>query len=112
MLIIHPGLVAQGLFGDGVAGAGMALSRVAGFALFALGVACWPGRESGSSSARSIGALLTYSLLVTLYLIYLGVIGHLAGMLLWPAVAVHVVWMLLLVTAWRHDRQRPGGSTP
>jgi hypothetical protein len=112
VLIIHPGLIAQGLFGDGVAGAGMALSRVAGFALLALGVACWPGRESGSGSARSIGALLTYSLLVTLYLISLGVSGHLAGMLLWPAVAVHVVWMLLLVTAWRHDRQRPGGSTP
>ena len=112
VLIIHPGLVAQGLFGDGVAGAGMALSRVAGCALLALGVACWPGRESGSGSARSIGALLTYSLLVTLYLIYLGVLGHLAGMLLWPAVAVHVAWMLLLVTAWRHDRQRPGGSTP
>jgi hypothetical protein len=112
VLIIHPALVAQGLFGDGVAGAGMALSRVAGFALLALGVACWPGRESGSGNARSIEALLTYSFLVTLYLIYLGVLGHLAGILLWPAVAVHVGWILLLVTAWRHDRQRPGGSTP
>ena len=69
VLIIHPGLIAQGLFGDGVAGAGMALSRVAGFALLALGVACWPGREAGSGSARSLGALLTYSLLVTLYLV-------------------------------------------
>ena len=112
VLIIHPGLVAQGLFGDGVAGAGMALSRVAGFALLALGVACWPGREAGSGHARRLGALLTYSLLVTLYLVSLGVMGHLAGMLLWPAVAVHVGWMLLLLAAWRHDRQRPGGSTP
>jgi hypothetical protein len=111
VLMIHPGLVAQGLFGDGVAGTGMALSRVAGFALLALGVACWPSREAGSGSTRSIGALLTYSLPVTLYLVYLGVIGHLAGWLLWPAVAVHAVWMLLLVAAWRHDRQRPGGST-
>jgi hypothetical protein len=112
VLIIHPGLVAQVLFGDGVAGAGMALSRVAGFALLALGVACWPGRDVGSGSARSAGALLTYSLLVTLYLVYLGVIGSLAGVLLWPAVTVHVVWMLLLGAAWRHDRQRPGGATP
>jgi hypothetical protein len=112
VLIIHPALVAQGLFGDGVAGAGMALSRVAGFALLALGVACWPGREAGSGSARSTVAMLTYSLLVTLYLAYLGVIVHLAGMLLWPAVAWHAVWILLLVVAWRHERQRPGGSIP
>ena len=112
VLIIHPSLVAQLLFGDGVAGAGKALSRVAGIALLALGVACWPGREAGSSSARSTGAMLTYSLLVTLYLAYLGVVAHLAGMLLWPGVAVHAVWMLLLVAAWRRERQSPGRSTP
>ena len=84
----------------------------AGIALLAWGVACWPGREAGSGSARSIGAMLTYSLLVTLYLVYLGVIVHLAGMLLWPGVAVHAVWMLLLVKAWRRERQSPGGSAP
>jgi len=111
-LLIHPSLVGQLLFGDGVAGAGMALSRVAGCALLALGVACWPGREVGSGSARSARGMLTYSLLVTLYLVYLGVVVHLAGMLLWPAVAVHTVWMLLLVAAWRHERQRPGRSNP
>ena len=112
VLMIHPGLVAQLLFGDGVSGVGKVLSRVAGIALLALGVACWPGREAGSGSARSTGAMLTYSLLVTLYLVYLGVIGHLTGMLLWPAVVVHAVWMFLLVAAWRHQRQSPGGSTP
>jgi len=106
-LVIHPALVAQLLFGDGVAGAGMALARVAGFALLALGVACWPSREAGSGSAQSTGALLTYSLLVTLYLVYLGVIVHLAGMLLWPGVAAHAVWMFLLVAAWRRERQSP-----
>jgi hypothetical protein len=110
-LVIHPALVAQLLFGNDVAGAGMALSRVAGCALLALGVACWPGREAGSGSARSAAAMLTYSLLVTIYLVYLGVVVHLAGMLLWPGVAVHAVWMLLLVAAWCHERQRPEGST-
>ena len=112
VLMIHPALVAQLLFGDGVSGVGKVLSRVAGIALLALGVACWPGREAGSASARSAGALLTYSLLVTLYLVYVGVIGHLAGILLWPAVVVHAVWMLLVVAAWRHEQQSPGGSTP
>ena len=112
VLMIHPVLVAQLLFGDGVSGVGKVLSRVAGIALLALGVACWPGREAGSASASSIGALLTYSLLVTLYLVYLGVVAHLAGILLWPAVVVHAVWIFLVVAAWRHERQRPGGSTP
>ena len=111
-LMIHPVLVAQVLFGDSVSGAGMALSRVAGVALLALGVACWPGREAGHGGAPALQAMLTYSLLVTIYLVYLGGVAHLAGMLLWPAVAVHVVFMLLLVTAWRRDRQRSAGSIP
>ena len=112
VLMIHPALVAQLLFGDGVSGAGMALTRVAGIALLALGVACWPGRETGGGGAPAFRAMLTYSLLVTIYLVYLGVVEHLMGMLLWPAVAAHVVFTLLLVAAWRHNRQRPGGSTP
>jgi hypothetical protein len=111
-LMIHPTLVAQLLFGDGVSGAGMALSRVAGIALLALGVACWPGGQAGSGGAPALRAMLTYSLLVTIYLVYLGGVVHLAGILLWPAVAAHVVFTLLLVVAWRKDRQRPGGSTP
>ena len=111
-LMIQPALVAQLLFGDGVSGAGMALSRVAGIALLALGVACWPGRQAGSGGAPAFRAMLTYSFLITIYLVYLGVVEHLMGMLLWPAVAAHVVFTLLLVAAWRRNRQRPGGSTP
>jgi hypothetical protein len=112
VLMIHPTLVAQLLFSDGVSGAGMALSRVAGIALLALGVACWPSRRAGSGDVPAFRALLTYSLLVTIYLVYLGGVARLAGILLWPAVAAHVVFMLLLATAWRHNQQRPGGSTP
>ena len=112
VLMIHPLLVAQLLFGDGVSGVGKVLSRVAGIALLALGVACWPGREAGSASARSTRAMLTYSLLVTLYLVYLGVVAHLAGILLWAAVVVHAIWIFLVVAAWRHEWQSPGGSTP
>ena len=112
VLMIHPVLVAQLLFGDGVSGVGKVLSRVAGIALLALGVACWPDREAGNASTRSIGAMLTYSLLVTLYLVYLGVVAHLGGILLWPAVVVHAVWIFLVVAAWRHERQSLGGLAP
>jgi hypothetical protein len=111
-LVIQPSLVAQLLFGDGISGAGMALARVAGFALLALGVACWPSREAGSDIARSARAMVTYSLPVTIYLVYLGIATPLTGMLLWPGAAAHAVWMFLLVAAWRNDRQHPGGSTP
>ena len=112
VLMIYPALIAQVLFGEGVSGAGQALSRVAGIALLALGVACWPDREAGNASARSTGAMLTYSLLVTIYLVYLGVVAHLAGILLWPAVVVHAVWIFLVVAAWRHERQSLRGATP
>jgi hypothetical protein len=67
-VMIHPALVAQWLFGGGVSGAGMVLARVAGFALLALGVACWPGREAESGGGAALQAMLTYSLLVTIYL--------------------------------------------
>ena len=112
VLMIYPALVAYVLFGEDVAGVGEALSRVAGIALLALGVACWPDREAGNASARSTGAMLTYSLLVTIYLVYLGVVARLAGILLWPAVVAHAVWIFLVIAAWRHERQSPGGLAP
>ena len=40
--------------------------------------------------------MLTYSALVTLYLRYLGLAGGLTGVLLWPAVALHVILTALL----------------
>jgi hypothetical protein len=43
--------------------------------------------------------MLTYNVLVTAYLIYLGVGGELVGKLLWPAVALHAALALLFVRA-------------
>src|SRR5262245_5278011 len=112
VLMMLPEMVIQVVVAVGVSGVRKVLSRVAGIALLALGVAFWPCREAGSGSARSTGAMLTYSLLVTIYLVYLGVVAHLAGILLWPAVVVHAVWIFLVVAAWRHERQSPGGLAP
>jgi hypothetical protein len=39
---------------------------------------------------------LIYSVLVTLYLAYLGFIGGLTGVFLWPAVILHAVLTTLL----------------
>jgi hypothetical protein len=87
-----PSLVGELLFGQEPTGVAMALARVTGIALIALGVACWPGPP--------LVGMLTYSALVTLYLAYLGFAGGLTGVLLWPAVALHIVLSILLGRAW------------
>ena len=72
-LMIHPPLVTRLLLGDGVSGAGMALGRVAGFALLSLGLACWSRLDSAGANTPALRAMLTYNLLATLYLAYLGI---------------------------------------
>jgi hypothetical protein len=40
--------------------------------------------------------MLAYNLLATIYLCYPGISGNLVGVLLWPAVAVHLLLTVLL----------------
>jgi hypothetical protein len=80
------------LLGEGLSGVAIPIGRVAGIALIALGIACWPGSP--------LLGMLTYSALVTLYLAYLGFAGGLNGVLLWPAVALHALLSILLGRAW------------
>jgi hypothetical protein len=91
-LLIVPSLVGQLLLGEELTGIAIPVARVAGLALIALGIACWPGPP--------LVGMLTYCVLVTLYLVYIGFIGGLIGVLLWPAVALHVVLSILLGRAW------------
>ena len=102
LLLIVPSLVAWLLFGAEVSGVAILSSRTTGIALIALGVACWPDRNT----LRAFFGMLTFDLLAMLYLVYVGVNGG-AGILLWPAVAVHVGLSVLLVLAWRTQRQGP-----
>ena len=92
-LLVVPSLVGQLLFGEELAGVAVTLARVAGIALIALGVACWPG--------PALLGMLAYSAAVTVYLAYLGLAGGLAGSLLWPAVAAHAILTVLLTLASR-----------
>ena len=91
-LLIVPSLVGQLLFGEELSGVAIPFARVAGIALIALGIACWPGSP--------LVGMLTYSALATLYLAYLGIADSLTGILLWPAVALHLVLSILLGRAW------------
>jgi hypothetical protein len=74
-------------------------SRLLGIALMSLGLACWPGGLAGSP-ATFLGMLL-YNALIALSLAYLGTVGHLHGLLLWPAVGLHAAVALSLLWNWR-----------
>ena len=90
-LLIVPSLVGQLLLGEDLTGIAVAVARVAGIALIGLGVACWPGPP--------LLGMLIYSAAVALYLAYLGLAGGLSGILLWPAVVLHVILAVLLTRA-------------
>ena len=112
-LIVVPSLVARLLLGTELSGVAVALGRVAGISLLSLGFACWPGKEP---TRAALCGMATYGLLVTLYLLYLGIRGEWVGPLLWPAVALHAVLTLLLARAWFSARsavakQPIGGDT-
>ena len=101
VLMIDPAIVVTLLLGAEVSGVGVLLGRCFGIALLALGLACWPGRQRAESGSPAFRAMLIYNALIALYLASLGRIGHLGGLLLWPAVALHAVVALFLVTTWR-----------
>ncbi len=96
VVLTYPAVVTRLLFDAEVAGVGDSMSRLVGIALTALAVACWPDGDT----RRAFFGMLTYSLLATLYLAYVGVNGR-AGILLWPAVAAHAALSLLLLWTWR-----------
>jgi len=90
-LLIVPALVGRLLLGESLTGIAIPVAGVAGIALIALGVACWPGPPR-------VGMLI-YSAAVALYLGYLGLAGGLTGILLWPAVILHAILTALLTRA-------------
>ena len=96
-LLIVPSLVGRFLLGEELTGTAIPVARVAGIALVALGVACWPGPPR-------VG-MLTYSAAVTLYLAYVGFTGGLTGVLLWPAVVLHVILTAFLTRASTSDKE-------
>ena len=93
-LIAVPEVVARLLLGIEFTPGGIAVARIAGCGLLALGLACWPSGEEATPQA--LRALVIYNLLAGLYLGYLRVGGGLVSYLLWPACALHLVLGLLL----------------
>lgn len=88
-LLVAPSLVGWLLLGDELTGVAIVVGRVTGIALIGLAVACWPGPPQ-------VG-MLVYTVPVAVYLAYLGVAADSTGVLLWPAVVVHMVLAALLI---------------
>ncbi len=88
-LLLAPSVVGVLLLGDPLTGLAAVVARIAGLALIGLGVACWPGPPSLGMSV--------YSGAVALLLAYYGLAAGLHGVLLWPAVAAHLVLTAFLI---------------
>ena len=101
-LLVAPVSVGHLLLGTDLAGVSVVVARVAGIALLALGVGCWPG--------PALLGMLTYNALGTGYFAYLAFDGVWAGPLLWPAVGLHAVLTVLLASAWFRS-PRPDGRS-
>jgi hypothetical protein len=97
-LITAPSLVGRMLFGEDLTGIVITVARVLGIALLGLGVGCWPG-------STAFCDMLTYSSLVTVYLLYLASRGERVGPFLWPVVALHGILTALLARAWFQSRK-------
>ncbi|MFK4497468.1 hypothetical protein ABIF86_001759 [Bradyrhizobium japonicum] len=98
-LLIAPSLFGQLLLGEELSGVATPVARVAGIALIALGIACWPGWPP-------LPGMLIYNGAITLYLAYLGFAGGSSGVLLWPAVVLHLILTTLLMRGGSQRRDR------
>lgn len=92
ILLIGPALFGRLVLGAELSDPGQALGRLTGIVLLGFALTSWP-----SPSLRSVTrAMLAYNLLATIYLVYLGIAGTTAGVLLWPAVVLHLLLTALL----------------
>ncbi|HXI73060.1 MAG TPA: hypothetical protein VNN22_22195 [Verrucomicrobiae bacterium] len=99
-LIVVPALVGRWLLGAELVGVSVVVARVAGIALLALGVGCWPGTP--------LCGMLTYNALGTVYFAWLALGGEWRGPLLWPVVVLHAGLTILLARAWLMGRKTGG----
>jgi hypothetical protein len=102
--LIRPSLFCRLILGADPGASGAALGPLAGIAMLGTGLASWSPAARPNPLPRTIGALMAYNVLATIYLAYLGSGDLFAGVLLWPAVVLHAVLSALLGYAWLGQR--------
>ena len=101
LLLVLPSAPIAMLLGIGSAAPETLLvGRVAGAALLALGIACWPaqGDRKGPAQFGLLIGILIYDVTAAGLLTYAGLALGMTGIALWPAVALHTalaVWCAL-----------------
>ena len=103
-LMIDPRFVVGLLVGPNLPDQDIPMGRLPGIAILALGLACWTSGVSAESAGAARRGMLVYNVLIALFLVYLIKVGHLGGVLLWPAVVLHAGVALLLIWSWRKTR--------
>jgi phosphotransferase system glucose/maltose/N-acetylglucosamine-specific IIC component len=105
-LLLLPAVPLRLLLGLATAPETLLVARVAGTAIIAIGVASGMARDDGGSPALRavLTGILVYDVAVAVVLAYAGIGLGLSGILLWPAVLVHValaVWCVLVLRGVR-----------
>src|SRR3982751_4763607 len=84
LLLVAPSVLTKPLISSDIEGVPIIVANIAGMALLALAIACWPSAER---NGRASGlALLLYNFLVAMRLAEAGVFSKVSGVLLWPVV--------------------------
>jgi hypothetical protein len=111
VLAVAPSILVELLLGaaPGTA-AGTTVSRVAGAAIFALGVACWLARENAAGRAARglITAMLLYNAAVVAILVLAWTSQGLHGVALWPVVLAHTalaIWCVVALSAGNEEKR-------
>ena len=99
-LLFAPALVIGLLLGDGLGPTGIAVARVLGVGLLAVGVAGWESQAPDIRLAPRAG-LCVYNVGAAIVFVILGTTGGMNGILLWPAAVLHaligamMLWVIL-----------------
>ena len=96
IVIVDPAFFVRLLWATSIPPGDLALARIAGIALLALALACWPRRAPGSRNDSAVTGLLAYNAPAAILFFYVAIRGEFVGWLLWPAVVFHAVVAVLL----------------
>ena len=117
-LLVAPSLVTALLLGARLdSPTATVVARIAGAALFSIGLTCWLVRKSpeGDGHAGRVVGLLVYNVAVAALLVFATVAEHLHGIALWPAVAFHAslsIWCGVSLGAKSGDAPLPHRGMP
>ncbi len=112
-LLVAPLFVIGVLLGDGLGPTGVAVTRVLGIGLLAVGVAGW-GLQGQDIRLAPRAGLCIYNLGAAILFAILGTYGGMKGILLWPAATLHaligvmMLWVILARFRTSTDMSQPG----